>query len=54
MTDIDPRMLFVIRALHSVGECQGAMETEEVIGLQMVLESIVIDWRCGNDRLQRS
>ena len=53
MTDIDPRMLFAIRSLHGLVVAGEGMETEEIVGLKMVLESIVIDWRDEHGGLQK-
>lgn len=41
----DPRMLFIIRAVHCITVCGDSLEADEVDGLKMVLESIVIDGR---------
>ena len=51
---IDPRMLFAIRSLHGLVIAGEGMEAEEVEGLKMVLESIVIDGRDEHDGLQKS
>ena len=44
-------MLFVIRSLHGLVLAGEVMEVEEVEGLKMVLESVVIDGREYHDGL---
>ena len=41
----DVRMLFIIRAVHCITACGDPLDADEVEGLKMVLESIVIDGR---------
>lgn len=49
----DPRLLFVIRAVHCLSAAGCGLESEEVEGLKMILESIVVDGRGGHDGLQK-
>ncbi|CAB4211762.1 hypothetical protein UFOVP1419_19 [uncultured Caudovirales phage] len=46
----DPRLLFVVRVLHCLSASGGDLEATEVAGLNMVLESIVIDGRGDNEQ----
>lgn len=41
----DPRMLLVIKALHCVVETGESLESDEVEGLKLILEAVVIDGR---------
>lgn len=41
----DPRLLFTIRALHSIAEAGDDLESQEVEGLKQILEAVVIDGR---------
>lgn len=43
----DSRMAFVIKALHTVVEAGEELDTDEVEGLKLILEAVVIDGRAG-------
>lgn len=41
----DPRLLFVVRALHCISEQNDGLDPDEVRGLQRIIETVVIDAR---------
>lgn len=41
----DARLLFIIKAIHCVSECDETLDSDEIKGLQSIIESIVIDGR---------
>jgi hypothetical protein len=43
--NIDPRLLFLVRALHCVVESGDDLESAEVDGLKRILETVIIDGR---------
>ncbi|MEI7815572.1 MAG: hypothetical protein WCI45_00145 [Desulfuromonadales bacterium] len=47
----DARMLFIVKALHCVVECGESLDSDEIEGLKVVLESVVIDERGKHDGL---
>lgn len=41
----DPRLLFVVKALHCVVEADECLDPVEVDGLKRIIESVIIDGR---------
>lgn len=41
----DPRLAFIIAAVHSLTVCGTGLEVDELTGLKMIMESIVMDSR---------
>ena len=47
MNNDDPRLLFIIKAVHCIAECGESLDYDEIKGLKLVLEQVIIAKREG-------
>ncbi len=45
MNSDDPRLLFIMKAIHCITECGEPLDCDETKGLEMILGQVIIDWR---------